>query len=105
MTSQPPTINAEVVQVADNAYAYVQDDGSWFINNTGFVIGPDGVILIDTSSTEARTRAFLDAVAEITDAPIHAVVNTHHHGDHNGSWCKDKHQSIGKGWDPIILEQ
>lgn len=76
------TIAAEVVQVADNAYAYIQDDGTWFINNTGFIVGPDGVILIDTSSTEARTRAFLDAVKHVTDAPIHAVVNTHHHGDH-----------------------
>ena len=79
---QAGQINAEVVQVADNAYAYVQDDGTWFINNTGFIVGPDSVILIDTSSTEARTRAFLDAVKQVADVPIHAVVNTHHHGDH-----------------------
>ena len=118
MTSQPPTINAEVVQVADNAYAYVQDDGSWFINNTGFVIGPDGVILIDTSSTEARTRAFLDAVAVITDAPIHAVVNTHHHGDHtHGNYltapapiishrlCKDIVEKAGIDHYPTVFEQ
>jgi len=76
------SISAEVVQVGDNAYAYIQDDGSWFINNTGFIVGPEGVILIDTSSTEARTRAFLDAVKTVSDTPIQAVVNTHHHGDH-----------------------
>jgi len=82
MGANGTTIDAEVVQVGDNAYAYVQDDGSWFINNTGFIVGPDGVILIDTSSTERRTQAFLDAVRSVTDAPIQAVVNTHHHGDH-----------------------
>lgn len=76
------SISAEVVRVGDNAYAYIQDDGSWFINNTGFIVGPEGVILIDTSSTEARTRAFLDAVKTVSDTPIQAVVNTHHHGDH-----------------------
>ena len=78
---------AELVQVAPNAYAYIQDDGSWFINNAGFVVGDDGVILIDTSSTERRTRALLDAVVSVTDAPIKAVVNTHHHGDHTHGNC------------------
>lgn len=73
---------AELVKVGDSAYAYIQDDGTWFINNTGFIVGDSGVILIDTSSTEQRTRAFLDAVRSVTDAPIQLVVNTHHHGDH-----------------------
>lgn len=113
-----PTIQAEVVQVADNAYAYVQDDGTWFINNTGFVVGPDGVILIDTSSTEARTRAFLDAVATVTDAPIQAVVNTHHHGDHtHGNYltapapiighhlCKENVESTGIDHYPTAFVQ
>jgi cyclase len=75
-------INARVTQVAQNAYAYVQDDGTWWINNAGFVVGSDGVILIDTCSTEDRTRALLAAVRAVTDGPIRVVVNTHHHGDH-----------------------
>lgn len=76
------SFGAEVVQVGTNAYAYVQPDGTWFINNTGFVVGTEGVVLIDTSSTEARTRAFLDAVRRVADVPIQVVINTHHHGDH-----------------------
>lgn len=111
-------IRAEVVQVAESAYAYVQDDGSWFINNTGFIVGPDGVILIDTSSTEARTRAFLDAVRQVSDAPIQVVVNTHHHGDHtHGNYltapapiiahrlCKDIVEKAGINHYPTAFEQ
>ena len=44
-------------------FAYVQLDGSWGLNNTGFLVGADGVAVIDTCFTERRSRAFLDAVA------------------------------------------
>ncbi len=71
-----------VVEVRPNVFAYVQPDGTWWINNAGFIVGPSGVILIDTCATEKRTRGLLDAVRSVTDAPIRMVVNTHHHGDH-----------------------
>ncbi len=32
---------AEVVEVSNGVYAYVQPDGSWWINNTGFIVGDD----------------------------------------------------------------
>jgi cyclase len=63
-------------------FAYVQPDGTWWINNTGFLTGPQGVISIDTCSTRRRTRAYADAIAAVTPAPVRTVVNTHHHGDH-----------------------
>lgn len=72
----------ETVEVADGVYAYVQPDGTWFINNTGFITGPQGVFSIDACSTERRTRAYLAAIAKVTAAPVRTVVNTHHHGDH-----------------------
>ena len=71
-----------VTEVAPNAYAYIQPDGTWWINNTGFIVGRDGVTLIDTCSTERRTREMLATVRSVTDAPLRHVVNTHHHGDH-----------------------
>ena len=71
-----------VVEVRPNVFAYVQPDGTWWINNAGFIVGPSGVILIDTCATEKRTRGLLDAVRSVTDTPIRMVVNTHHHGDH-----------------------
>ena len=84
---RPTTIDAETISVGDNAYAYVQHDGSWWINNAGFVVGSDGVVLIDTCSTEQRTRALLGSIRSLTDAPIQTVVNTHHHGDHTYGNC------------------
>ncbi len=69
-------------EVSEDVYAYVQPDGTWWINNTGFLVGPKGVTAIDTCSTERRTKAFLETVAGVTANPIQVVVNTHHHGDH-----------------------
>ena len=71
-----------VVEVADRVYAYVQPDGSWWINNTGFVAGAKSVISIDSCSTQRRTRAYLNQIAATTAAPVTTLINTHHHGDH-----------------------
>ncbi|MFI6978091.1 MBL fold metallo-hydrolase [Embleya sp. NPDC050154] len=76
-----------VQEVADGAYAYIQPDGTWWINNTGFLVGPEGVVAIDGCATEARTRTFLETIAKHTDAPVRTLINTHHHGDHtNGNY-------------------
>jgi len=75
------------VEVADGVFAYVQPDGSWWINNTGFVVGADSVVAVDACSTERRTRGFLDAIARVTGAPVRTLVNTHHHGDHTNGNC------------------
>jgi cyclase len=73
---------ARLLEVADGIFAYVQPDGSWWINNTGFFVGGQGVVTVDTCSTERRTRAYLRAIASVTDRPVRTVINTHHHGDH-----------------------
>jgi cyclase len=72
----------ELQQVSEGIYAYLQPDGSWYLNNTGFLAGRDGVISVDATSTERRTRAYLDAIATVTQQPVRTLVNTHHHGDH-----------------------
>jgi cyclase len=77
----------EVHEVSAGIYAYIQPDGTWWINNTGFLVGPQGVISIDSCSTERRTRAYQDAIAAVTPAPVRTVVNTHHHGDHTFGNC------------------
>jgi cyclase len=76
----------EVQPVAEGVYGYFQPNGSWFINNCGFLDAGDHAVLIDTSSTERRTRALLETVTRTTGSPITQVVNTHDHGDHtNGN--------------------
>ncbi|HZN12683.1 MAG TPA: MBL fold metallo-hydrolase [Acidimicrobiales bacterium] len=75
----PPPV---VEQVGHGVYAYVQLDGSWGLNNCGFLTGGGGVTVIDTCFTERRTRALIDAIGAISPDPLRTLVNTHHHGDH-----------------------
>ncbi|MGE5288081.1 MAG: MBL fold metallo-hydrolase [Micromonosporaceae bacterium] len=77
----------ELREVSAGIYAYIQPDGTWWINNTGFLVGPQGVISIDACSTERRTRAYQQAIASVTAAPVRTVINTHHHGDHTFGNC------------------
>jgi cyclase len=78
-----PTLgDPHVEEVSDGVYAYIQPDGGWFINNTGFVVADRGVTSIDACSTERRTRAYLDAIGAVSGQPVRTLVNTHHHGDH-----------------------
>jgi cyclase len=71
-----------VEEVSADVFAYIQPDGTWWINNTGFMVGARGVVSVDACSTERRTRAYLAAIGEVTDQPVRTLVNTHHHGDH-----------------------
>jgi cyclase len=77
-----PTGPAELIEVADRVFGYLQPDGSWWINNTGFVVGSRSVVSIDACATHARTRAYLDRIGTVTAAPVTTLINTHHHGDH-----------------------
>ena len=60
--------------------------------NTGFVIGDDGVAVIDASmSVDAggnlgtdTARQTLAAIRKITKLPVRFVINTHYHVDHVG---------------------
>lgn len=72
----------QAVEVSEGVHAYIQHDGSWWVNNTGFLLGSRGVVSVDACSTEARTRAYLAAIAQVSDQPVRTLVNTHHHGDH-----------------------
>ncbi|MEI2778106.1 MAG: MBL fold metallo-hydrolase [Tetrasphaera sp.] len=80
----------EVREVSDGIFAYVQPDGTWWINNTAFLVGRGGVAAIDACATESRTRGLLDAIREASAAPVRTLVNTHHHGDHtHGNYLFD----------------
>lgn len=71
-----------LVEVADGVHAYVQDPGGWCLSNAGVLVGPDGVVVIDTLATEARARRLRAVVDGLAAGPGRTLVNTHHHGDH-----------------------
>jgi cyclase len=79
----PPAIE----EVAKGIFAYVQLDGSWFLNNAGCIAGERAATVVDATGTEARARAWRSAVTSITRNPVTALINTHHHADHtNGNF-------------------
>ena len=78
-----PTIE----EVAAGIFAYIQLDGSWFLNNAGCIPGKHAATVIDTVGTEARARVWHEAVGRITPQRVAALINTHHHADHtNGNF-------------------
>ena len=51
-------------------------------STTPLLVGRHGAVSIDACATEARTRAYRQAIASTTDRPVRTLVSTHHHGDH-----------------------
>lgn len=107
----PSTLTPRVQEVSDGIFAYVQPDGTWWINNAAFLVGRRGVVSIDACSTVARTRAYRDAISKTSAAPVRTLVNTHHHGDHTFGNClfpeatvvgheRTRAEILAAGWPP-----
>lgn len=87
MSSATVPVHAEIPppateEVSAGIYAYIQLDGSWFLNNAGAVVGQEHATVIDSTGTEARARAWRAALRQVTDRPVNTLINTHAHGDH-----------------------
>jgi glyoxylase-like metal-dependent hydrolase (beta-lactamase superfamily II) len=50
--------------------------------NAGFVIGDNGIAVIDSFDNEPAARALLGEIRTVSQLPIKFVVNTHYHLDH-----------------------
>jgi cyclase len=50
--------------------------------NAGFVIGTDGVLVVDTFENPDAAKELLNQIRQKTNLPIRFVVNTHYHLDH-----------------------
>lgn len=46
------------------------------VGNAGFIVGPTGVIVVDTGTSYRDGQAMIDAVARVTPKPIHHVLLT-----------------------------
>jgi glyoxylase-like metal-dependent hydrolase (beta-lactamase superfamily II) len=70
-------------KVADGVYAFIGDAGEisaanrGFVGNSGFIVGPSGVIVIDTGTSYRHGRRMLEAIARVTDKPVELVIITH----------------------------
>src|SRR5260370_34413268 len=52
------------------------------VDNSGFVVGEHGVLVIDAHINGAMAGLIQTAVRRVTNKPILYVVNTNYHGDH-----------------------
>lgn len=50
--------------------------------NAGFIVGSDGVVVVDTFVNPEPARDLLAEIRKITNLPIRFVINTHYHLDH-----------------------
>ena len=68
--------------IADGVY-YATATGSMVTgSNNVVIVGARDVLVVDTGTTPAAARAFVDDVKLVTSKPIRYVVNTHFHYDH-----------------------
>jgi len=59
------------------------DAGAPEATSGGFVIGDDGVLVVDTMLNRRLAEQVLALIREKTDQPIRYIVNTSYHGDHS----------------------
>lgn len=53
-----------------------------FISNAGFIVTPDGVIVVDALGSPALATELLAEIRKVTAQPIRHVILTHYHADH-----------------------
>ena len=67
------------IEVAENVYAFIQENCA---TNSGFIVGDEGVMVIDSLMTPSLAGQVRTAVRNVTKSPIRYLINTHFHGDH-----------------------
>jgi glyoxylase-like metal-dependent hydrolase (beta-lactamase superfamily II) len=68
-----------IQKVAENLYMIPGAGG-----NSGVFVYGKGVVLVDTKNPN-NGQGILDQIKTVTDRPVTHIINTHTHGDHNGS--------------------
>jgi cyclase len=71
-------------QVGPGVYAAIDGPEHKAGSNAGFVIGDDGVLVVDAFFNLDAARALVAEIHRLTPKPIRYLVNTHYHGDHTG---------------------
>jgi len=71
-----------IKKMGEGVYAAIANEGGKAGSNAGFVIGSDGVLVIDTFQDAGVARDLLAEIRKLTNLPIRYVVNTHYHLDH-----------------------
>ena len=80
--SPPASPTFTLKPLGHNVYAAIDDAKGDAGANAGFVIGDDGVAVVDTFEKPEASKQMLGEIRKLTQLPIKFVVNTHYHIDH-----------------------
>jgi cyclase len=71
-------------QVGPNTWAAISNNNAKAPagGNAGFVIGDDGVAVIDSFASADAAKQLLADIRKLTKLPVRFVINTHYHADH-----------------------
>jgi cyclase len=87
-TPTTPAFKAEddftLTKVTDGVYAAVAKSGGLASGNAGFIVGDDGVLVVDTFFTPVAAEELIETIGKETKQPIRYALNTHYHLDHTG---------------------
>jgi glyoxylase-like metal-dependent hydrolase (beta-lactamase superfamily II) len=78
------TPNFAIKKIGDGVYAAISGDGSKAGSNASFIVGTNGVAVVDTFIAADPAKELLTEIRKITSLPIRYVINTHYHLDHTG---------------------
>lgn len=84
LAQEPAELPFTLKQVGPNAWAAIDNRNPKAPAgaNAGFVIGDDGVAVIDTFASAEAAKQLLAEIRKLTKLPVKFVINTHYHGDH-----------------------
>jgi cyclase len=76
----PAGVKLATKQLGPGVYALLSSRPP--VDNSGFIVGDKGVLVIDAHINGAMARQIQAAIRKVTDKPILYLVNTNYHGDH-----------------------
>ena len=82
LVAAEPTPFFTLQQLGTGVWAAISPSQGKAGSNAGFIIGSDGVLVVDTFVEPAAAQALLEAIHAKTKLPVRYVVNTHYHLDH-----------------------